>query len=1402
MKKAIRNILLVALTAMVLLGLAACMEQDAVGANPLQVETLRVLPKAYQFEEYDLRDIIIMEDGVSYSATACYVEQVLDEATKTYTMQTHLVEVVDLCFTPETLNDTEVIVTAARGKETASKKVSISTIVRADPLDDLYKASGLLGFADTGITKSVNTNKLYIQGENSATSLQVKFSGKEAHDWGNIFMELSHPSAQAHFTDQIWDNAIVTFWVYNPMEQDVEFQLTVNDHTFPVMLDWTGEEGNFRRQFAKAGEWTQIFFSLRRMGTTHKLVTDMYSTESVCIKFQYAGYSTTQEYEMEFYLDNLDVVPASMYPDVDTTYTQTNETLEQGWENMPQDTGWQGASTIYVYDEMYGDESTCSLYATFDSSEGVSSPFVVLNPEMMLGSAQMSGLPDMTGGTLTAYFKFESAAKEVRVDLIKQVGKEWKFSNMLPMTLTAAGNGWYKGTIDVNEFDFGSGRNDGITRIRFTFSGISKASKVWIDTVKFDYKNADKVRETIAQDWINLPLDSGMNVAHSIKFATNKLKAEGSARSLQVVANANQTGIVTVAPEFAVLEGNLSALPNMTKGTVHAYFYFGEQKPEASMRLYNTAWKYCPEVYFTFENMGDGWYYGSIPASLFKGYQEGDSSKIIRISILIPAGYTVYIDGLKYNSNEVYITELDPEDVFASGVFTANDFIGNAGCEVTQTVTNGSADAIYMWAENKTAWPTAGVSFASPIDISGYTELLLDVKAKNAHKWLSIKLGYADENGMEKFSEVGMDFMSDDWQTLTVKLSQFAGCDLTKVTKILVCVNMEDSFHVGERNEFWLDNMKLSTKEEDIGNRGQFFKGGENLFVEIAPADYASISFEYKLVTDGTMTLILRDPTWLRYFGDYIFTAEGTFGDYAGITTEKLDDGYIRVTMVMDELNRSGLADNRDNAPETLQIFDIYTLTTADGYVDKIQGIADEAEDPEQPEQPEQPADRGQLFKGGENLFVEIPNADYESISFEYKLITDGTMTLILRDPTWLRYFGDYIFTAEGTFGDYAGITTEKLDDGYIRVTMVMDELSRSGLADNRDNAPQTINIFDIYSFTTADGYVDQIQGTERAKADFDPEDMFASGQIVADGFVGDSGYEVTREDAHNSQDALHVWTNTKIGWPMIGVSFDAPVDISAYTNISLDVKVKNTHKWCSIKIGYLNGAGTELFSEVGADFAQEDWQTVTMKLSQFSGADLTKVTKILICMNLETNVSAGVCNEVWLDNLKVTADQSDNLEPGGLELSFLAHTNAFLTFEEHAFKAVQFDYQLESAGEMYIILRDGTWLKYFGDYAFNSDGETVDYAGITTEKLSNGYIRVTMILADLERSGCNNNRDIAPETLAVFDVFGTTTVAGHIKNLQFLNEVPTTFVKKPAQNILCWKPELKLLPEQEENAE
>ena len=304
MSKTFRKVLLMILSALLLFSVAACKDEQAKPQQELIIETVKVLPKAYLGEEFDLWEVIVTEDGVKYSATACYTETILDPTTNEYSFQEHTLEVKDLIFTPVTLNNTIVTITAKRGSQTATKVISIGTTVRADPLDDLYKSTGILGWAETGISKSVCNDSRYVKGENSATSLHVKFDGTDPHEWGQMFMELSNETAQRYFTDQIWDNAIVTFWVYNPMEHDIEFQLSVNDHTFPVMVDWTGEEGHFRRQFAKAGEWTQIFFSLRRIGTTHKLVNNAYSTETLNIKMQYTNFSTTTAYQFDFYLDD------------------------------------------------------------------------------------------------------------------------------------------------------------------------------------------------------------------------------------------------------------------------------------------------------------------------------------------------------------------------------------------------------------------------------------------------------------------------------------------------------------------------------------------------------------------------------------------------------------------------------------------------------------------------------------------------------------------------------------------------------------------------------------------------------------------------------------------------------------------------------------------------------------------------------------------------------------------------------------------------------------------------------------------------------------------------------------------------------------------------------------------
>ena len=72
MKNATRKIMLLALAVLLLAVFAGCNESDttpAISADALQINTLEILPNAYLNEAFDLREILLMEEGVEYSAT-------------------------------------------------------------------------------------------------------------------------------------------------------------------------------------------------------------------------------------------------------------------------------------------------------------------------------------------------------------------------------------------------------------------------------------------------------------------------------------------------------------------------------------------------------------------------------------------------------------------------------------------------------------------------------------------------------------------------------------------------------------------------------------------------------------------------------------------------------------------------------------------------------------------------------------------------------------------------------------------------------------------------------------------------------------------------------------------------------------------------------------------------------------------------------------------------------------------------------------------------------------------------------------------------------------------------------------------------------------------------------------
>ena len=135
-----------------------------------------------------------------------------------------------------------------------------------------------------------------------------------------------------------------------------------------------------------------------------------------------------------------------------------------------------------------------------------------------------------------------------------------------------------------------------------------------------------------------------------------------------------------------------------------------------------------------------------------------------------------------------------------------------------------------------------------------------------------------------------------------------------------------------------------------------------------------------------------------------------------------------------------------------------------------------EPEEPAEPEIPEEPVIRGEVYNAGEKTNYMIPEGNYATISFEYKLTTDGEINVMLRSPTDTPYYGGFKFNANGEVQDYAGVECEKLNDGYIRVTVTTADVERTNNKDNLDSIPATVSKICVYRDSTASGYIDNIQ--------------------------------------------------------------------------------------------------------------------------------------------------------------------------------------------------------------------------------------------------------------------------------------------------------------------------------------
>ncbi len=303
------------LAAVLCFSLAGCGDPAGSGDEQTQPEYEMIkfkdtIPPANVDISYDLDQILIPQDDVQYDFTAVYTDPKSGDDKKLRMKNNKI--------TPKEETEIRVTIQAQSSTQSETANIIIPIEITYDMLDKLLATGGAAGAADSGVTKELTKDSAFIKAENSVSSLKTTFQNPAESDKGTKILDLSHYSLMAYFNSRVWDNSAVTMWVYNPMDQDAELKLTSFDSVSAKTLSWSSPE-NTQVQVAKAGEWTQVNFSLYQMHITNVLYNtgDVSRTDSLELHARYGGSDSCT-----LYIDGVDVVAAEKVAGLQTGYVE------------------------------------------------------------------------------------------------------------------------------------------------------------------------------------------------------------------------------------------------------------------------------------------------------------------------------------------------------------------------------------------------------------------------------------------------------------------------------------------------------------------------------------------------------------------------------------------------------------------------------------------------------------------------------------------------------------------------------------------------------------------------------------------------------------------------------------------------------------------------------------------------------------------------------------------------------------------------------------------------------------------------------------------------------------------------------------------------------------------------
>ena len=434
---------------------------------------------------------------------------------------------------------------------------------------------------------------------------------------------------------------------------------------------------------------------------------------------------------------------------------------------------------------------------------------------------------------------------------------------------------------------------------------------------------------------------------------------------------------------------------------------------------------------------------------------------------------------------------IDPIDLyFADGNYNYSDIETRNNFEYTAEDSNSSSEFYYKGIQTYNAGAILGrLIEKDKLKISNYLSVepgegskpvvTFDVKnLKDDDLVFGLSVVTTGNTWKTDFgSEYQKTVSGKEWTTLTWDLNDLFGITSKEsLENITIKAKSKEASSSGYEMNFLVDNVDIVNGGDTPipptpptpTERGDAFTAKDGLvkdFDSISTTDGQFVmDIKPTTGTDKKVCFGLFDADWSNRVGWFDVQMDGS-PVCDGITVRSTNDGYLRVTVDFAKLPANKFEPGHATEVSHLQLHNTVeegSWTTASGYCDVF------------PTQGE--VVRGQRFQNATDLTLDLPEqielTDTIKVDVKFDNPVKSNKVAIMLGQGWNQYFGYFDILGDGTLGSpYDGVSIVNLDDGYIRVTFNISELTKLADKPAPDQYIDMIYIRGVWS--VGDGYID-----------------------------------------------------------------------------------------------------------------------------------------------------------------------------------------------------------------------------------------------------------------------------------------------------------------------------------------